>query len=272
MTYRSSWLYWVIGSETYIPFEEKCKEQLRANPFNACGVGHIHFVRYLNHLYQSNKNTFILIMATMLKDFILASPNVSLSHARYGHDFQFGNSMCLFSSPMQHFRFAVELEGSENCFIVLGQLAGFKIVEDSFGLCLSLDLGQIGSLCFFAGLFQAQLETLESVEEQDATDCAVKDQHIKWRSSNNQLNLKAYGRQNIANCSLSLSDVGSSIVAVVKLCCLDVSCGPSTYSRTYWIEMHSVYPFTANELIDSEHVQDIIRHWWMMKEFINSDI
>ncbi|KAF8802412.1 hypothetical protein BYT27DRAFT_7215481 [Phlegmacium glaucopus] len=175
----------------------------------------------------------------MLEDFILASPKVSLSYACYGHHFQFGNATRLFSSPMQHFQSSVELEGSENHFIVLGQLAGFKIVEDL-----------------------AQLETLENIEEKDATDCAVKDQHIKWRGSNNQLNLKAYGQNNIANCSLSLSDVGSSIVAVVKLRCLD----------TYWIETYSVYPFTGNELIDSEHVQDIIKHWWMSKEIINSDI
>ncbi|KAF8803424.1 hypothetical protein BYT27DRAFT_7195720 [Phlegmacium glaucopus] len=113
-------------------------------------------------------------------------------------------------------------------------------------------------------MFMSQLATLEKIEEDDGRDCAVKTQHIKWRASNDQLYLKAYGRTNVANCYLTTSDIGSLVIAVVELRCLDVGHSPSTFSRTYWIETYSLRAFTGDKTDDTEYVQDIIKQCSML--------
>ncbi|KAF8798367.1 hypothetical protein BYT27DRAFT_7264937 [Phlegmacium glaucopus] len=80
-------------------------------------------------------------MVSMLHDFVLCYPAVTLAYAQYGQDFHFGNASQLLSSPMQHFQSSVESDGSAYHFIVIGQLTGFKVMDDSFGRCLSLNIG-----------------------------------------------------------------------------------------------------------------------------------
>ncbi|KAF8816296.1 hypothetical protein BYT27DRAFT_7208476 [Phlegmacium glaucopus] len=66
-----------------------------------------------------------------------------------------------------------------------------------------------------------------------------------------------------------MSDIGSLVIAIVELCCLDVGHGPSEFLRTYWIEAYSLHAFTGDEAQDTEYVQNIIDQWGMLVPMVN---
>jgi hypothetical protein len=70
-------------------------------------------------------------MTTTLENFVIAHPQVTLSHTDYGQHFYLGCSINILSSPAQRIQAFVEDEGSPYRFIVVGQLTSFRVVEDS---------------------------------------------------------------------------------------------------------------------------------------------
>lgn len=74
-------------------------------------------------------------MTSTLENFVISHPAVTLSHTDYGLHFHVGRGINVLTIPSQRVRTFVEndgsLEGSPYRFLVVGQLASFKIVEDS---------------------------------------------------------------------------------------------------------------------------------------------
>jgi hypothetical protein len=77
-------------------------------------------------------------MTTLLENFVVAHPDVTLSHTEYGLHFNTGNTINLLSAPPQRVQSFVENEGSPYRFMIVGQLASFKVVEDAVRVALSL--------------------------------------------------------------------------------------------------------------------------------------
>ena len=71
------------------------------------------------------------MMATLLGNFVITHPEVTLSHTDYGHQFSLGPGTNILSTPTQRLQSFVEEGGSPYRFIVVGQLASFRVVEDS---------------------------------------------------------------------------------------------------------------------------------------------
>ena len=118
-----------------------------------------------------------------------------LSHTDYGCDFHLGgtSSVNILTSLTQCLQSFVENKGSPYHFIVVGQLASFKIVEDAvscilffcFFFCnlpykltqwtISLDISFQSTLasfnaCQFSEVFWWQMDTLQKIEEEDGLD------------------------------------------------------------------------------------------------------
>ena len=70
-------------------------------------------------------------MATLLENFVITHPEVTLSHTDYGRHFNLGNGINILSAPTQRLQSFVEEGGTPYRFIVVGQLASFKVIEDS---------------------------------------------------------------------------------------------------------------------------------------------
>ena len=70
-------------------------------------------------------------MATLLENYVVTHPAVTLSHTDYGQHFYLGKGVNILSTPTQRLQSFVENEGSPYRFIVIGHLASFKVVEDS---------------------------------------------------------------------------------------------------------------------------------------------
>ncbi|KAF8805809.1 hypothetical protein BYT27DRAFT_7257888 [Phlegmacium glaucopus] len=159
---------------------------------------------------------------------------------------------------MRRFQLFVEIEGCPYCFIVVGRLSSFQVVEDLFGHFLSVNIGGLDTLAGFRDMFSGQLQTLQKIEQEDRMDEAVQAQEIQWRTCDDMMNLKAY---DISNYSLSSSDIGAFLVAIVELRCLDVSCGSSKFERTYWCEALSLRSLKADNVLDGKYVENIINRW-----------
>ena len=74
-------------------------------------------------------------MTLTLEKFLVSHPAVTLSHAEYGLHFYLGKGVSIPASPPQRLQTFVENDGTPGGtpyrFVVVGQLASFKIVEDS---------------------------------------------------------------------------------------------------------------------------------------------
>lgn len=70
-------------------------------------------------------------MTTLLENFVITHPDVTLSHTNYGQHFHLGNSVNILSSPGQRVHSFVESEGAPYRFMIVGQLSSFKVVEDA---------------------------------------------------------------------------------------------------------------------------------------------
>ena len=72
-----------------------------------------------------------IAMATLLENFMITHPDVTLSHTNYGRNFYLGSGVNILSSPAQRLQSFVENEGNPYRFMIVGQLASFKVVEGS---------------------------------------------------------------------------------------------------------------------------------------------
>ncbi|KAF8803390.1 hypothetical protein BYT27DRAFT_7340883 [Phlegmacium glaucopus] len=194
-------------------------------------------------------------------------PSVALSCTDYGHHFHLGHGAHIPSTPTQRLQSFVEIEGSPYRFVVIGQLSSFEVAEDSFGHYLSVNLGHFEASSTFADTFSGQLDTLQKIEEEDRMDETVQAQYIQWRTIDGQLTVKTYDLSNYSLCS---SDIGSFVLAIVELRCLDVSHGVSTFWRTYWSEALSLRALTPHNALDEQFVQNIIDHWQKLNPSIVS--
>ena len=99
----------VTSSHANIPYHEKDKEMVHSIAF----------------FYLAS------VMTTTLENFVIAHPQVALSHTDYGQHFYLGCGINILSSPAQRIQAFVEDEGSPYRFIIVGQLTSFRVVEDS---------------------------------------------------------------------------------------------------------------------------------------------
>ena len=72
-------------------------------------------------------------MTLLLETFLQNHPDVTLSDTVYRQQFYIGCGVNISSSPAQCVRSFVEIEGSPYCFLIVGQVASFKVVEDAVG-------------------------------------------------------------------------------------------------------------------------------------------
>jgi hypothetical protein len=147
-----------------------------------------HFFFFLGFLQRCT-------MSLTLENFVISHPAVTLAHTDYGQHFHVGRGVNILTAPSQRLRSFVENDGSPDGspyrFIVAGQLASFKIVEDSvggslpppsssplpslmflvakFGHFLSVSLGLAQSSAVFSEIFRRQLATLQKIEEEDGS-------------------------------------------------------------------------------------------------------
>ncbi|KAF8817654.1 hypothetical protein BYT27DRAFT_7247198 [Phlegmacium glaucopus] len=170
---------------------------------------------------------------------------------------------------MRRFQSFVEIEGCPYRFVVVGRLSSFQVVEDSFGHFLSVNIGGFQTVGRFGDMFIGQLRTLQKIEEDDRLDEALQAQEIQWRTCDDMMNLKAY---NISNYSLSSSDIGAFLVAIIELRCLDVSCGASKFERTYWSEALSLRSLKSDNVSDEKYVENIINRWKILNPSIVSNV
>jgi hypothetical protein len=70
-------------------------------------------------------------MTSLLETFVSNHPDVTLSHTCYRQHFYLGRGINIVSSPPQCVRNFVEIEGSPYRFLIVGQVASFKVVEDA---------------------------------------------------------------------------------------------------------------------------------------------
>ncbi|KAF8816195.1 hypothetical protein BYT27DRAFT_7248503 [Phlegmacium glaucopus] len=108
-------------------------------------------------------------MSTMLENFIFSYPDVTLAHAGYGRHFHLGHANLIFSTPRQRFQTFIDIEGIPYRFIVVGQLTSFRVIEDSFGHYLSVNLRQTDyhGHFSFGDTFRKQMDTLRKIEDED---------------------------------------------------------------------------------------------------------
>jgi hypothetical protein len=137
------------------------------------------------------------IMTTLLETFVINHPDVTLSDTDYRHHFHLGGGVNIVSSPAQRVHSFVENEGSSYRFLIVGQVASFRVVEDAvrlfiffpqrthdsltqaglqFGFYLSVNLGEPQSQSVFSEMFQRQQATLEKIEEEEGANEKV---HVK---------------------------------------------------------------------------------------------
>jgi hypothetical protein len=69
-------------------------------------------------------------MCTLLENYVITHPAATLSYSVYGTHFGLGCGINILSSPTQRLQSFIEKEGKPYRFIVVGQLASFKVVED----------------------------------------------------------------------------------------------------------------------------------------------
>jgi hypothetical protein len=72
-----------------------------------------------------------MAVVTLLENLVQSNPTSSLAHSEYGRHYVLENGFYIYTSPSQRLRSFVDAEGSPCRFIVVGQLASFKIVEHS---------------------------------------------------------------------------------------------------------------------------------------------
>lgn len=72
-------------------------------------------------------------MASFLENFVVNHPDVTLSNTTYRQHFYLGRGVNIASSPAQCIHSFVEIEGSSYRFLVVGQVASFKVLEDAVG-------------------------------------------------------------------------------------------------------------------------------------------
>ena len=70
-------------------------------------------------------------MSLMLEKFLRENPNMTLSDTCYGQHFHLGCAVNILSVPTQRLQSFIEKHGDPYKFIVVGQLASFKVVEDA---------------------------------------------------------------------------------------------------------------------------------------------
>ena len=70
-------------------------------------------------------------MTSLLETFVSNHPDVTLSDTEYRRQFYLGRGVNIVSSPAQCVRSFVEIEGSSYRFLIVGQVASFKVVEDA---------------------------------------------------------------------------------------------------------------------------------------------
>jgi hypothetical protein len=77
----------------------------------------------------------------MLETFMTSHPAVTLSYTDYGQHFYLGKGVNIPVTPPQRLRSFVKNDGSSGDspyrFFVIGQLASFKVVEDTVRACLT---------------------------------------------------------------------------------------------------------------------------------------
>ena len=90
-------------------------------------------------------------MTTLLENYVVSHPYVTLSHTEYGHHFYLGCGVNILSSPCQRVQTFVENEGSLYRFIIVRQLMSFKVVEDAVCRCDFISILYSSTLfwCYF---------------------------------------------------------------------------------------------------------------------------
>jgi hypothetical protein len=68
-------------------------------------------------------------MTTLLENFVINHPDITLSHMDYGQHFHLGCGVNISSSPTPCVQSFVENEGSPYRFIIVGELMSFRVVE-----------------------------------------------------------------------------------------------------------------------------------------------
>ncbi|KAF8814987.1 hypothetical protein BYT27DRAFT_7249570 [Phlegmacium glaucopus] len=201
-------------------------------------------------------------MTTRLETFIFSYPDVTLAHAGYGRHFHLGHANSIFSTPRQQFQSFIDIEGTPYRFIVVGQLSSFKVIEDLFGhyLLVNLRESDYHGHFSFGDTFCKQMDTLQKIEDKDKKMGGMSTQYAHWRTPSHEMILNVSSEYHLSNCSLSPSDIGSFMVAVVDLRCVDVSDRFLMFHRMYWIEAYTFHIFTTLDAFDEEYVQGIIKH------------
>ena len=70
-------------------------------------------------------------MTTLLETFVINHPDVTLSHTDYKEHFHLGCGVNIVTAPTQRVHSFVETDGSPYRFLIVGQVASFKVVEDA---------------------------------------------------------------------------------------------------------------------------------------------
>ena len=135
-------------------------------------------------------------MTTLLETFVTNHPNITLSHTDYREHFHLGCGVNIVSSPSQRVHSYVENDGTPYRFLIVGQVASFKVIEDAvrflffkiikinilyrhrpqFGIYLTVSLGEPRPPSIFSEMFQRQRANLVKIEEDDGVDEEVHDQ------------------------------------------------------------------------------------------------
>ena len=127
-----------------------------------------------------------------VENFIVAHPDVSLAHTEYCLHFFLSGGANILASPSQRVRTFVEYDESPYRFIIVGELASFKVVDCSvspfffyffyfslvyrficssignkFGHFLSVNLGELRYPSILAEIFKGQMATLRRIETRD---------------------------------------------------------------------------------------------------------
>jgi hypothetical protein len=76
---------------------------------------------------------FLPVMSNPLENFVINHPDVTLSHTDYGQHFHLGCGVNILTSPAQRVHSFVEIEGSSYRFLIVGQVASFRVAEDAVG-------------------------------------------------------------------------------------------------------------------------------------------
>ena len=203
----------------------------------------------------------------------------------YRHHFHLRSSVNIMSSPTQHLQSFVKSEGPAYWFIIVSQLMSYKVAEDSvhaklsffqlknhiitwlgfeFGHFLSVNLSQLQPLLVLTVIFWGQLVMLQGREYEWQCPCpglfgppfiyffkffpcwTIK-QHAQWQTSKGHLVLRAY---NASNHPLSSADIGSVLLAIVELRCLDVGHSVSTFTRVIFYFLFIFWSCLVVDILD----------------------